>query len=73
MSTGLRQKVRQLLLGEDEKALNKAGFTYKSGALTKEGRKVVLDHIFNTNETLRAELVEVAKQLNEDDCKAKKT
>lgn len=70
--TTLRQRVRQLLLGEDEKALNKAGFTYKSGALTSEGRKVVLDEIFNSDEALKAKLVEVAKQLNEDECKAKK-
>lgn len=71
--TTLRQRVRQLLLGEDEKALNTAGFTYKSGALTKEGRKVVLDKIFENDTALKAELVAVAKQLNEDACKNKKT
>lgn len=70
--TSLRQKVRALLMGEDDKALNKAGFTYKTGALTKEGRKVVLDHIFNSDTALRAEMVKVAKKLNEDSCKDKK-
>lgn len=70
--TTLRERVRALLLGDDEKALNKAGFTYKSGALTKEGRKVVLDHIFDNDEVLKATVVEIANKLNEDACKEKK-
>lgn len=67
----LRQKVRALLLTKEEKALTKAGFTYKSGALTKEGRKVVVDRLFEKDEELKAELVAVAEQLNEEACKTK--
>lgn len=70
--TTLRQKMRALLMGEDDKALNKAGFTYKTGTLTKEGRKVVLDHIFANDTALRTAMVKAAKQLNEDSCKDKK-
>lgn len=71
--TSLRQRVRAAFRSAEDKELQKAGFTYASGALTKEGRKVVLDHIFENDTAVKAAMVEVAKTLNEDDCKNKKT
>jgi hypothetical protein len=67
----LRQKVRAALRSKDERLLIDTGFTYESGALTKEGRKVICDLLFE-DEALRAKVVELAKTLQEDACKKKK-
>lgn len=59
----LRQKVRSVFRSDEEKVLIEQGFTYPSGALTKEGRKVVLDHLFQRDESLYGQIVDVARQL----------
>jgi len=65
MGKTLRQRVRALTRSDDDKALISEGFTYPSGALTKEGRKVVLDHLFHNDPELKEHVVGVAKQLRE--------
>lgn len=67
----LRQKVRSILRSKEDQTLIKAGVCYPSGALTKEGRKVVLDLIFQEDKELKAQVVELAVKLNEDACKDK--
>lgn len=71
MGKTLRQRVRALTRSADEKALISQGFTYASGALTKEGRKVVLDHIFHNTPEVKDAIVEKAKALDEADKKKK--
>lgn len=68
----LRNRVRAAFRSSDDKALNEAGFTYTSGALTKEGRKVVLDFIFDNDDALKSEMVKIAEALNEDACERAK-
>lgn len=68
----LRSRVRNAFRSDDDKALNEAGFTYTSGSLTKEGRKVVLDYIFENDADLKSEMVKIAETLNEDACKKAK-
>lgn len=59
----LRQRIRAALLNEDEKLLNRMGFTYKSGNLTVEGRKVVLDELFKKDTELRNRVLDLANKL----------
>lgn len=59
--TTLRQRVRRVLRSADDQVLIDQGFTYESGALTKEGRKVVADLAFNNG--LKSEVVKIANQL----------
>lgn len=66
MGKSLRQRVRALTRSDDEKALISEGFTYSSGALTKEGRKVVLDHLFHRDPELKQSVIDVAKKLRDD-------
>lgn len=62
--SNLRSKVRGVLRSKDEQALIDAGFTYESGAVTKEGRKVLADLQLQRDKELRSELVSIAKKLN---------
>ncbi len=71
MAKTLRQRVRAALRSKEERLLIETGFTYESGALTKEGRKVVTDLLFEDKE-IRARVVELATQLKEDTCKKSK-
>lgn len=66
----LRQKVRAALRSKEERLLIETGFTYESGALTKDGRKVVCDLLFE-DEELRARVVELAQTLKDEACKKK--
>lgn len=59
----LRRRVRNLLRSEGDRALIDAGFTYESGALTPEGRKVVLDLLFRDLEGVKPRVVELAQKL----------
>lgn len=72
MATSLRSKVRAIRRSKEERLLIETGFTYDSGALTKDGRKVVADILFEGDEELRASVVEIAQKLKEKDCKDKK-
>lgn len=65
MGKTLRQRVRALTRSDEDRALISQGFTYGSGALTKEGRKVVLDHLFHNTPELKAHVVDVAKKLQD--------
>lgn len=70
----LREKVRAALRSPEETMLIRTGFIYESGALTKEGRKVVADLQFEgvENGELRARIVELAEALEADAKKASK-
>lgn len=72
MATSLRSKVRAVLRSKDERLLIETGFTYDSGALTKDGRKVVTDILFENDEELRLAVIDIARKLKEKDCKDKK-
>lgn len=72
MATSLRSKVRAVLRGKDERLLIETGFTYDSGALTNDGRKVVTDILFENDEELRSAVIDIARKLKEKDCKDKK-
>lgn len=69
--TTLRDKVRIALRGKDERLLIETGFVHPSGALTLEGRKVVLDLLFEDPE-LRAKVIELATVVKKDVCAEKK-
>lgn len=71
-ASNLRERVRNALRSKEEKLLTDTGFTYTSGALTKEGRKVVLDILFE-DEELRAKVVKLAETLKEEECPKKKS
>lgn len=72
--TSLRETVRAVLRDPDERLLIRTGFVYESGALTKEGRKVLADLQFQgiSNDELRAEIVSLANKIDEDETKAAK-
>ncbi len=71
MAKTLRERVRAALRSKEERLLIETGFTYESGALTEDGRKVLADVIFE-DEGIRARIVELAGKLKEDDCKKSK-
>ena len=65
MSNTLRSKVRAVLRSKDDSLLIETGFTYPSGSLTLEGRKVVTDMLFETDENLRKNVLDVARKLKD--------
>lgn len=69
MGTTLRERVRRIVRSKDDQVLIDQGFTYESGALTKEGRKVVADLAFTNG--LKEQVVKLARQLDDEE-KAKK-
>lgn len=70
MST-LRQRARDMFRSKDEKVLIEAGITYPSGAVTKEGRKLVCDYLVANDENVKAYLVKVAEEVCSENKKKK--
>lgn len=62
----LRERVRSITRSADDQVLISEGFTYSSGALTKDGRKVVVDILFqDPNLAIKDEVVKLALTLKE--------
>lgn len=49
-----------MLRSEGDRALIEQGFCYESGSLTKEGRKVVINLLFQNDDALRQDVTEIA-------------
>ncbi len=64
--TSLTKAVRNAFRSKEDKALIGGGFMYESGALTKEGRKVVLNLLLGSDEALKAKVVEAALAVAEE-------
>lgn len=61
-SMTLRQKVRYAALSKDEKVLRESGFHDSSGALTEQGRRIVVDVLWDTLSAAdRKKVVEAVK------------
>jgi hypothetical protein len=65
----LRQRARAALRSKEDRLLIETGFTYESGALTKDGRKVVLDLLFKEDDELRTKVLNIAQTLEDADKK----
>lgn len=64
--TSLTKRVRNAFRSKEDKALIGGGFMYENGALTKEGRKVAINFIVESDAKLKAKLVEAALAVAED-------
>ncbi len=67
----LAQKIRTALRSKDERLLIETGFTHPSGNLTVEGRKAVVNLLFEEPE-VRSRVIELANTVKTDICTDKK-
>lgn len=71
MANSLTRAVRNALRSEEDRALIEGGFIYETGSLTKEGRKVVLNLIFESDEAIKQKVVEAALLIADEKKKKK--